>query len=103
MTLVEIDPELAGIAAENIARNGLEQRVRAVALDVDRAGGRICRPRHRRPASADRVLMNPPFNDPARQNVSPDPGRRAAHVAGDEPLGDWVDGSGAGCCIPPAR
>ena len=42
------------------------------------------------PGSADRVLMNPPFNNPARQNVSPDPGRRAAHVAGDGILGEWV-------------
>ena len=24
--------------------------------------------------------MNPPFNDPARQNVSPDPQRRLAHA-----------------------
>ena len=29
VTLVEIDPELAAIAAENIARNGLDERVRA--------------------------------------------------------------------------
>ena len=34
VTLVEIDPELSDIAAENIVRNGLEQRVRAVTLDV---------------------------------------------------------------------
>src|SRR4051812_18048544 len=34
VTLLEIDPELSGIAAENIARNGLDRRVRAVALDV---------------------------------------------------------------------
>ena len=34
--------------------------------------------------------MNPPFNNPARQNVSPDPGRRAAHVAGDGALAEWV-------------
>src|SRR5262249_8609138 len=27
-----------------------------------------------------RVLMNPPFNDPARQRVSPDARRRLAHV-----------------------
>ena len=47
VTLVEIDPELAGIAAENIARNGLEQRVRAVSSRCHRAGGRVRRPRHR--------------------------------------------------------
>jgi tRNA1(Val) A37 N6-methylase TrmN6 len=34
--------------------------------------------------------MNPPFNSPMRQNASPDPGRRAAHVAGDGALGEWV-------------
>jgi tRNA1(Val) A37 N6-methylase TrmN6 len=39
---------------------------------------------------ADHVLMNPPFNNPARQNVSPDPVRRAAHAAGDGVLAGWV-------------
>jgi tRNA1(Val) A37 N6-methylase TrmN6 len=34
--------------------------------------------------------MNPPFNNPSRQNVSPDPGRRLAHVGGNV-LGGWVD------------
>ena len=40
--------------------------------------------------------MNPPFNNPARQNVSPDPARRAAHAAGDGVLADWVDRGGVG-------
>jgi tRNA1(Val) A37 N6-methylase TrmN6 len=34
--------------------------------------------------------MNPPFNDAARQNVSPDPDRRAAHVAPPAALAEWV-------------
>jgi tRNA1(Val) A37 N6-methylase TrmN6 len=34
--------------------------------------------------------MNPPFNNPARQNVSPDPERRAAHTAADGVLATWV-------------
>ncbi len=42
------------------------------------------------PGSIDRVLMNPPFNNPARQNVSPDPDRRAAHAAPDGALAEWV-------------
>ena len=92
VTLVEIDPELSGIAAENIARNGLEQRVRAVTLDVTAPADEFAA-RGIGPGSADRVLMNPPFNNPARQNVSPDPGRRAAHVAGDGALAGWVDGA----------
>jgi tRNA1(Val) A37 N6-methylase TrmN6 len=42
------------------------------------------------PQSVDHVLMNPPFNDPARQNVSPDAARRRAHVGGGETLPRWI-------------
>jgi len=88
VTLLEIDPELSDIAAQNIVRNGLDQRVRVITLDVtapadDFAAEGIG------PGSADHVLMNPPFNNPARQNVSPDPARRAAH-AGDGIIADWT-------------
>jgi tRNA1(Val) A37 N6-methylase TrmN6 len=34
--------------------------------------------------------MNPPFNDAARQQVSPDDGRRLAHEATNETLAGWV-------------
>jgi hypothetical protein len=76
VTLVEIDAELSAIAAENIARNGLERRVRAVCLDVTASADEFAA-RGIGPGSADRLLMNPPFNNPARQNVSPDPDRLA--------------------------
>ena len=89
VTLVEIDPELSDIAAENIARNGLGRRVRVVTLDVTAPADEFAA-RSIGPGSADRVLMNPPFNNPARQNVSPDPGRRGAHAAGDGLLAEWV-------------
>ncbi len=92
VTLLELDPELADIAAENVVRNGLEQRVRAVTLDVTAPADEFAA-RGIGPGSADRVLMNPPFNDPARQNVSPDPVRRAAHTAGDGLLAAWVAGA----------
>ena len=48
------------------------------------------RPPELKPASADHVLMNPPFNDPARQNLSPDAGRRLAHAGSGEMLLQWV-------------
>lgn len=89
VTLVERDPELAAIAAENIARNGLEARARAVTLDVTEPSDAFAAA-GLGPASMDRVLMNPPFNSPSRQNVSPDPQRSAAHVAPDASLADWV-------------
>lgn len=90
VTLVEIDPELAAIAAENIARNGLDRRASAAALDVT-APAEDYIAKGVGPGTADHVLMNPPFNDPARQNVSPDPGRLAAYVATPNVLADWVD------------
>jgi tRNA1(Val) A37 N6-methylase TrmN6 len=89
VTLVEIDAELSAIASDNVLRNGLTQRVRSVTLDVTAAADEFAA-HGIGPGSADRVLMNPPFNNPIRQNVSPDPGRRAAHVARDGVLNDWV-------------
>ncbi|HEX5509497.1 MAG TPA: methyltransferase, partial [Pseudolabrys sp.] len=83
VTLVEVDPLLARLAAENAATNGCGDRVNAVVADVarlDLAAG-----------SADRVLMNPPFNDPARQNVSPDAGRRLAHSTAADTLTIWIE------------
>jgi tRNA1(Val) A37 N6-methylase TrmN6 len=90
VTLLELDSELAALAAENVERNGLAARARAVVLDVagsadDYAAAGLT------PGSADHVLMNPPFHDPSRQNVSPDPGKRLAHAAPDGVLAAWLD------------
>src|SRR6185312_4364249 len=87
VTLAEIDPALCALAAGNAERNRLSDRVRAVALDVtekaafDAAGLSS--------ASADRVLMNPPFNDPS--HASPDARRRLAYAASADTLPRWVD------------
>lgn len=89
VTLVEIDEELTRLANDNIERNGLAGRVRALTLNVAGpaesfvAAGLA-------PGSADRVMMNPPFNDPAFTSVSPDPQRRAAHVGSTAALSDWL-------------
>jgi tRNA1(Val) A37 N6-methylase TrmN6 len=37
-----------------------------------------------------RVLMNPPFNDPARQRTSPDRQRRLAHAGSRGTLAAWI-------------
>jgi tRNA1(Val) A37 N6-methylase TrmN6 len=80
VTLVEIDPALAALAHENIRRNGFADRVRAVALDVT-SPARAFAAAGLSPGSAARVLMNPPFNDPAASRLSPDAARRRAHVS----------------------
>src|SRR6516164_609670 len=70
VTLVEIDPALCKLAADNARRNRLDEWVGTVACnaeDVDAltTAGLV-------EGSVDRVLMNPPFHDESRQNVSPD-------------------------------
>jgi tRNA1(Val) A37 N6-methylase TrmN6 len=89
VTLVEIDPALAALAADNAQRNGLAARVRAVALD-SAAPSRAFAAAGLRQESVARVLMNPPFNAAMRQRVSPDRSRRLAHVAGAATLSVWV-------------
>jgi tRNA1(Val) A37 N6-methylase TrmN6 len=87
VTLVEIDPKLAALARDNIASNSLSERVRAVCLDVAAAAAAFAAEKLV-PGSADRVLMNPPFN--AGQNPSPEAGRRLAHAAMDGTLSIWL-------------
>jgi tRNA1(Val) A37 N6-methylase TrmN6 len=87
ITLVEVDPVLAGLAGENADRNGLAERVRAVALDVG-ARPTAFAAAGLQAEAADCVLMNPPFN--AQTNRSPEQGRRLAHSASPDALGRWL-------------
>ena len=89
VTLVEIDPALAALAADNAARNGLASRVSAVTLDVG-APARVFAAAGLKPGSADCVLMNPPFNDRVRQKSSSHAGRRLAHAGSPSVLPVWI-------------
>jgi tRNA1(Val) A37 N6-methylase TrmN6 len=87
IVLVEIDAQLAELARDNAASNGLPATV--VVLDIassaeDFVGAGLP------PDSADVVLMNPPFNDPARHRSSPDKAREIAHVATGTTLACWI-------------
>ena len=88
VTLVDIDPVLTALARDNAERNRLAERVRAVCLDVAGEPGAFAAA-DLAPESADRVLMNPPFN--AAPNPSPDAERRRAHVAAPDTLRQWLD------------
>jgi tRNA1(Val) A37 N6-methylase TrmN6 len=89
VTLVEIDADLAALAAENAQRNGLAARVRTVVLDVA-APARTFAAAGLAAESFMRVLMNPPFNDPSRHRLSPDARRRLAHAAPRATLVAWT-------------
>lgn len=88
VVLVELDPRLCALAAENARLNGMAERIDVVTADVTRPD--LFGAHRLTPGAADRVLMNPPFNDPARQNVSPDAARALAHSAAAGTLERWV-------------
>jgi tRNA1(Val) A37 N6-methylase TrmN6 len=87
VTLVDFDPVLAELARGNAERNGLTEFVCSVCLDVAApeaafaAAGLAA-------ATADCVLMNPPFNTAV--NPSPEPARRRAHTTSGDAIRQWV-------------
>ena len=71
VTLVEIDPDLCGLAADNVMLNRLGERVTAASGDAEdltslAAGGLQA-------GTVDRVLMNPPFNSAGQHRRRPIP------------------------------
>ncbi len=76
--LIENDPDAAALARENIVLNGLSDR--GLVFEAD-----LLSPQGRRGAGliderARLVITNPPFFDPARARLSPDPAKRHAHA-----------------------
>jgi tRNA1(Val) A37 N6-methylase TrmN6 len=88
VTLVEIDAALCALAADNTRLNKLDNRVNVLACDAEDVDALAVA--GIASGSADRVLMNPPFHDATRQNLSPDPRRRLAHAAAPGLLRRWV-------------
>src|SRR5882757_1796667 len=69
LSLVEIDPELAELARANAAANAISAE--AIVLDVT-ADAQAFAAYGLVSDGVDIVMMNPPFNDPARHRGSPD-------------------------------
>jgi tRNA1(Val) A37 N6-methylase TrmN6 len=90
LVLVEIDAGLVALARGNAASNAIAADV--IVLDVTAAADTFAAS-GLSPDSVDVVLMNPPFNDPARHRVSPDKAREIAHVATAATLESWIDAS----------
>ncbi|CAM3238632.1 MULTISPECIES: tRNA1(Val) (adenine(37)-N6)-methyltransferase [Methylobacterium] len=86
-TLVERDPELAGMARTNAALNGIaasviEADVLAPAAERRAAG--------LEPDGFDLVLTNPPFFTAGRHRPSPHPGKAMAHTFPESGLDLWI-------------
>jgi tRNA1(Val) A37 N6-methylase TrmN6 len=88
LTMVEIDAGLCSLASENARLNRLDDRTSVLACDVEDVGALLAAGLSAH--GVDRVLMNPPFHDAQRQNVSPDPRRRLAHAGAPGLLARWV-------------
>src|ERR1700748_1802595 len=87
LVLVEIDAGLAELARDNARSNAISAET--IVLDLN-AGAEAFAAAGLTPDSADVVLMNPPFNDPARHRASPDKAREIAHVATKATLENWI-------------
>jgi tRNA1(Val) A37 N6-methylase TrmN6 len=87
LVLVEIDQALADLARGNAASNEIAADV--MVLDITSAAETFAAA-GLTPDSVDAVMMNPPFNDPARHRASPDKARENAHVATDVTLESWI-------------
>ncbi len=85
--LIDNDPVSLDLARENIASNGLSERVEALACNLLDRGERP-RPRLEQ---AQLVVTNPPFYAAAHVRASPEEGRRTAHVLRPgAALADWL-------------
>jgi tRNA1(Val) A37 N6-methylase TrmN6 len=86
--LLEREPDLAALARDNIAANGLQDR--AFVAEADLLSPDSCRAAGLAPQSADLVLTNPPFLSAGEVRVSPDPAKANAHVIGPGGLEAWL-------------
>lgn len=89
LTLVDTDANLCKLARENALRNGFKDRVQVIRADITRIG-KPNGPRQIEAGSAELVIMNPPFNDPARNRASPDRAKNKAHTAPDADIDIWL-------------
>src|SRR5665213_1453858 len=87
LVLVEIDAGLAELARDNARTNTIPAET--IVLDVT-ASAEAFAAMGLTPDSAAVVLMNSPFNDPARHQASPEKTREIAHVATAATLQGWI-------------
>lgn len=89
IVLLEREPTLAAIAAENIARNELSARVRIVNAAVGAPAAEL-REAGLADESFDRVIANPPYHDTHAGTLAPDASKAAAHAMPEDQLESWA-------------
>jgi tRNA1(Val) A37 N6-methylase TrmN6 len=92
--LLESDHFVAGLARANIAQNGLSDRCSV--FEADMLSPACRRGAGLRDEGAGLVITNPPFLDPSKARLSPEPRKRRAHsMQGEGPsaLCAWIAAS----------
>lgn len=89
VTLVEREPSLAVLARENVARNGLSDRVDVIEADVLSPLGEMPDLKARA-ESFDVVLSNPPYHDVGAGTLAADPAKAGSHAMPAGALERWL-------------
>jgi tRNA1(Val) A37 N6-methylase TrmN6 len=84
ITGMELQPDLAELAAANIRDNGLEDRVRILTGDL------LSPPAGLTASGFDRVMSNPPFQKAGTHTPPPGASRALAHGEGSADLAAWI-------------
>jgi FkbM family methyltransferase len=89
VVLLEREPHLAELAAENVRRNALHDRVRVVNAAVGAPAGEL-RAAGLVDESFGHVIANPPYHDTAAGTLATDAAKAAAHAMPDAELEHWA-------------
>ncbi|MFN3746925.1 MAG: tRNA1(Val) (adenine(37)-N6)-methyltransferase [Hyphomicrobiaceae bacterium] len=93
VTLVEREPVLAEVARQNAARNGLQERVRVLEMDIVEGGAALNRARGADAGVAagtfSHVIANPPYYAEGRGTRPPVNLKAAAHQMAEGALEQW--------------
>lgn len=89
VVLLEKEPQLAELAAENIRRNGLQDRVRVITAAVG-AGVAELRAQGLVEESFGHVIANPPYHDVGAGTRATDALKAGAHSMDEEELERWA-------------
>jgi tRNA1(Val) A37 N6-methylase TrmN6 len=89
VVLVELVPRLAALARENVARNGLSDRVRVIEADLTAPAASLA-VQGLEPQSFDHVLANPPYVEEGRGSSPADLVKAGAQMMAAGGLKRWV-------------
>jgi tRNA1(Val) A37 N6-methylase TrmN6 len=89
LVLLERNPQLSALAAENVRRNDLADRVRVVTASVGASAAEV-RAAGLVEESFNWVIANPPYHEVGAGTLAPDLGKAASHAMPENELQHWA-------------